>query len=268
MAWEKFKDETGRSYYHNASTGETSWEKPTEYDVKAKKRDKHHHDHDDHDRDHDRDHDHHKKHDKHSRKSEKRSSDHHSHSRKSEKKGHDHGYDRHASERRREKEMENQLHDFVGTKKAHGRYEIFRTPEQHAHPESWPILWLKHIQRCFFGSFMDKKLASRAERKYLGHQLKMDPEDAGETFCLICWRKSVLYVLFSLMCMILVFDLGSVYEEFKYWGYLKEMMTAPQYHAISGLPPYELFDDYMSEVSVFVRVFIRCIRKCIPFCAF
>ena len=104
-------------------------------------------------------------------------------------------------------DMENELHEFVGSKKvARGSYEIFRTPEQHSHPETWPVLWLKHTQRCFFGSFMDKKLASRYERKYLGHQLKMDPEDAGETFCLLCWRKSVMYVLVFLMLCIVGFD--------------------------------------------------------------
>jgi len=28
------------------------------------------------------------------------------------------------------------------------------------------------------------------------------------------------------------------------------MMAAPQYHAISGLPPFELFDDYMSPKAL------------------
>jgi len=104
----------------------------------------------------------------------------------------------------------------------------------------------------------------------------MDPDDAGETFCLVCWRKSVLYVLSFLAVLIVGFDVGSVYEEFKYWGYLKEVMNAPQYHAISGLPPYELFDDYVSEetrekyvsergegVNRFARLFsFRAPRNC------
>ena len=31
MAWEKFEDEAGRSYYHNAETGETSWDRPPSF---------------------------------------------------------------------------------------------------------------------------------------------------------------------------------------------------------------------------------------------
>jgi len=107
--------------------------------------------------------------------------------------------------------MEHELNAFVGTKKKDkGRYEIFRTPEQHKRPETWPLVWLKHTQRAFLGSFTDKKLASRYERKYLGHQMNMDPGDAGETFCLIAWRKSVMYVLFVVQLIIICFDVGAV----------------------------------------------------------
>jgi hypothetical protein len=36
---------------------------------------------------------------------------------------------------------------------------------------------------------MDRKLASHCERKYLGKQLGMDPQDSCEAFSLLAWRK-------------------------------------------------------------------------------
>ncbi|GMH68808.1 hypothetical protein TL16_g05011 [Triparma laevis f. inornata] len=133
------------------------------------------------------------------------------------------------------------------TKKRAGKYEVIRSPEQLPHPESWPLLWLSHVRRCYFGSFMDKRLASHHERKYLGNQLKMDPHESSEAFSLLAWRKSVLYVLFILSIIIVGMDVMAVRKEFDYWGYLGEMQRAPTYHGISSMPPYNIPDDYMSE---------------------
>jgi len=138
-------------------------------------------------------------------------------------------------------------HALGATKKRAGKYEIIKSPEQLPHPETWPILWIFHLKRCYVGSFMDKRLASHAERRYLGNQLKMDPHDSSEAFSLLAWRKSVLYVMLFLCVCIVCMDVVSVKKEFDYWGYLGEMSGAPMYHGISGLPPYNIDNTYMSE---------------------
>jgi len=134
----------------------------------------------------------------------------------------------------------------LGSVRKYGKYEIIKSPDQLPHPETWVILWFQHFRRCYFGTFMDRKLASHAERKYLGKQLGMDPSESSEAFSLLAWRKSVLYVLFVLSVLICFMDGYQVYKQTIYWGYLGEMIEAPLYHGISSMPPYNLEEGYMA----------------------
>lgn len=62
----------------------------------------------------------------------------------------------------------------------------------------------------------------------------------------LCSSQSVLYVLLFLSVLIVCMDGFQVYTQIIYWGYLGEMMSAPLYHGISSMPPYNLESDYMT----------------------
>ena len=109
---------------------------------------------------------------------------------------------------------------------------------------------MQHLRRCYFGSFVDPHIASTCEVNYLSKQLNFGKNESKEALGLLVWRKSTMYVVLLLSFVVVIFDVAAVYDKVIYWAYLGEIYRAPKHHAQSGLPPYDIPDDYMSEEAL------------------
>ena len=110
-----------------------------------------------------------------------------------------------------------------------------------------PIFFYYHFKRVMIGSFQDPQLASSSERQYLAERFDIDQEASAIALGLLAWRKSAILVLLFIGTLVVVCDLYNIQYLLSRWNYLNEGIGAPLKHGISGFPPKNLEDDYITQ---------------------
>ncbi|GMH78425.1 hypothetical protein TL16_g07797 [Triparma laevis f. inornata] len=110
----------------------------------------------------------------------------------------------------------------------------------------WPYICYLHFIRFAFGNFQDTMLASSSERIYLAKRFGVDQEEGSAALGLLAWRKSALLVLMVLSLVVLQTDIYRIMTTQEHWLYDELNKDAPTYHGLSGFPPRDILDDYIS----------------------